>query len=118
MTEELQTVKNQMDDLLSNQAQSEQDTQELRDVLQTSKEEVLKVQADLGVCVQREKELKQQCDDATQQLDLLHSELEQSEAERSKLFAFLEERDAKVSFVSCCHICSTDRSGLAQYINI
>lgn len=78
LTEELQIVKNQ------------------RDVLQTSKEEVLKVQADLDVSAQREKELKQQCDDSMQQLDLLHSKLEQSEAEMSKLIAFLEERDAKV----------------------
>ncbi|XP_017280085.1 centromere-associated protein E isoform X2 [Kryptolebias marmoratus] len=96
LTEELQTVSDQRDELLSGRTRCERDAQQLRDLLQTSKEEMLKIQADLDVSAGREKELKQQCDDVTQQLDLLHSELERSEAERSQLVAFLEERDVKL----------------------
>lgn len=97
LTEELQNVQHERDDLLSGRAQCEQDAQQLRDVLQTLKEEMLTIQADLDVSAQKENELRHQCEDVTQQLRSLHSELKRSEVDRRQLVASLEERDMKVN---------------------
>ncbi len=98
LTDELHGVETQRDVLLSAQAQCQEEAQQLRDSLQTSQDDILKIQADLSVAVLREKELGQQCDDAAQQLDSLRSDLERSEAERSQLRGAIEEKSLKVSF--------------------
>lgn len=117
--------------MLSGRAQCEEDAQQLRDSLQTLKEEMLKIQADIDVSAQREKELRHQCEDVTQQRHSLHSELERSEADRNQLVAFFEERDMKVNlklsflfyffssslFMIPVCISSSDSSGLSQFIS-
>ena len=89
LTEELKAVQTQKDSLLSAQAQCQEEAQQLRESLQMSEEENLRIRAELCAAAQREKELSQQCDDVTQQLDSLHSE-------RSQPLACIEERDLKV----------------------
>lgn len=96
LSEELQVVKSQRDGLLSVQAEGQEEAQQLRDSLQTSQEEILKIQADLQASALREGKLGQQCADATQQLDSLRSDLKQACTERSQLMASLDERDMKV----------------------
>lgn len=97
VTEELCAVQSQRDNLLSAEVQCQEEAQQLRDSLQASQDEILKIQAELNAAVLREKELSQQCADVTQQLDCLRSDLERSDAERSQLKASVEEKDLKVS---------------------
>ncbi len=98
LTEELCAVQTHKESLLSAQAQCQEEAQQLRDSLQTSHDEILKIQADLSAAVLREKELSQQCADVTQQLDSLRSDLEHSDAEKSQLTATAEETLLKVSY--------------------
>ncbi|XP_073334857.1 centromere-associated protein E [Pagrus major] len=91
LTEELCAVQTQRDGLLSTQAQCQEEAQQLRDFLQTSQDEILKIQADFSAAALREKELSEQCADVTQQLDSLRSDLERSDAEKGQLMATMEE---------------------------
>lgn len=97
LTEELCAVQTQRDGLLSTQAQCQEEAQQLRDSLQTSQDEILKIRADFSAAALREKELSQQCADVTQQLDSLRSDLERRDAEKSQLTATIEETGLKVS---------------------
>ncbi|KAI3364122.1 hypothetical protein L3Q82_010799, partial [Scortum barcoo] len=97
LTEELCAVKTYKDSLLSAKAQCQEEAQQLRDSLQASQDEVLKIQTDLSAAALREKELSQRCADVTQQLDSLHSELEHSDAEKSQLKAATEETLLKLN---------------------
>lgn len=98
LTEELCAVQTQRDGLLSSQAQCREEAQQLRDLLQTSQDEVLKIQADFSAAALREKELSEQHADVTQQLDSLRSDLDQSDTEKSQLMATMEEMVYKVSY--------------------
>ncbi|XP_036974713.1 centromere-associated protein E isoform X4 [Acanthopagrus latus] len=91
LTEELCAVQTQRDGLLSSQAECQEEAQQLRDFLQTSQDEILKIQADSSAAALREKELSEQCADVTRQLDSLRSDLEQSDTEKSQLIATMEE---------------------------
>ncbi|XP_067427601.1 centromere-associated protein E isoform X5 [Thunnus thynnus] len=91
LTEELCAVQSQRDSLLSAQAVGQEEAQQLRDCLQTSQDQIIKIQADLSAAAQRENDLNQQCADATQQLESLRSDLEHSDAEKSQLMATIKE---------------------------
>ncbi|XP_071334449.1 centromere-associated protein E isoform X3 [Trachinotus anak] len=97
LSEELCTVQTERDSLLSARAQCQDEAQQLRGSLQTSQDQVLKIQADLSAANQREADLRQQCADVTQQLNSLHSNLERLDSERSQLMANYEERGLKLS---------------------
>lgn len=88
LTEDLCAVQTQRDGLLSAQAQCQEEAQQLRGFLETSQDELVKVQADLVAAALREQELLQQCADVTQR----------SDAERSQLVARLEDTGCKVSY--------------------
>ncbi|KAM9339637.1 LOW QUALITY PROTEIN: centromere-associated protein E [Symphorus nematophorus] len=96
LTEELCAVQTHRDSLLSSQAQCQEEAQQLRDSLQTSQEEIVKIQADFSAAALREEELRQQCADVTQQLDSLRSDWEHTDAERSQLTATIEEKGLKL----------------------
>lgn len=98
LTEELDAVQTQRDSMLTAQAQFQEEAQQLRGSLQTSQDEILKIQAGLSAAALREEELSQQCCDVTQQLDSLRLELECCNAERSQLMATIEETASKVSY--------------------
>lgn len=98
LTEELCAVQSERDNLLSAQAGSQEEAQQLRDSLQTCQDEILRIQADLGAAIQREHELNQQCADTTQQLESLRSHLDNSDAEKSQLMATIEETGLKVRY--------------------
>lgn len=97
LTEELRAVQAHRDGLLSTQAQRQEEAQQLRDSLQASQEEILKIQADCGATALREKELRQQCADVAEQLDSLRSDLQRHDAEKGQLMATIEETGLKVS---------------------
>ncbi|XP_047184405.1 centromere-associated protein E isoform X2 [Scophthalmus maximus] len=86
LTEDLCAVQTQRDGLLSAQAQCQEEAQQLRGFLETSQDELVKVQADLVAAALREQELLQQCADVTQR----------SDAERSQLVARLEDTGCKL----------------------
>uniref|UniRef100_A0AAQ6IUF4 Centromere-associated protein E n=1 Tax=Anabas testudineus TaxID=64144 RepID=A0AAQ6IUF4_ANATE len=96
LTEELDAVQTQRDSMLTAQAQFQEEAQQLRGSLQTSQDEILKIQAGLSAAALREEELSQQCCDVTQQLDSLRLELECCNAERSQLMATIEETASKL----------------------
>ncbi|XP_051816800.1 centromere-associated protein E isoform X2 [Acanthochromis polyacanthus] len=96
LTEELHAAQTQKDNLLSVQAQCQEEALQLRNSWQTSQDEIMRIQADLSAAALRETELRQQCAEVTQQLDSLHSELERHEAEKSELMASMEERSLKL----------------------
>eukprot|EP00064_Thunnus_orientalis_P011023 superscaffoldBa00001553_g11053 len=96
LTEELCAVQSQRDSLLSAQAVGQEEAQQLRDCLQTSQDQIIKIQADLSAAAQRENDLNQQCADATQQLESLRSDLEHSDAEKSQLMATIKETDLRL----------------------
>ncbi|XP_035534959.1 centromere-associated protein E [Morone saxatilis] len=96
LTEKLCTIETHRNSLLSTQAQCQEEAQQLRDSLQTSQDEILKIQADLSAAALREKELSQQCADVTQQLDSLRLDLECSVAEKSQIMATIEETGLKL----------------------
>lgn len=98
LTEELCAVQSQRDNLLSAQAGGQEEAQQLRDCLQTSQDEILRIQADLSAAALRECELSQQFADATQQLEALHSHLEHSDEEKNQLMATNKETDLKVRY--------------------
>uniref|UniRef100_A0A667XU91 Centromere-associated protein E n=1 Tax=Myripristis murdjan TaxID=586833 RepID=A0A667XU91_9TELE len=101
LTEELCSVQTQRDSLLSAQAQSQEEVEQLRDSLQTSQDEIIRIQGDLGTAELREQDLSQRFAAATEQLERFRSELEHSEAEKSQLLATLQsvraERDSLLS---------------------
>ncbi|KAG7239171.1 hypothetical protein INR49_029922 [Caranx melampygus] len=97
LTEELCTLETEKDGLLAANTQCQEEARQLKSSLQTSQDEILKIQADLSAAAQREEKLMQQCADATQQLDSLHSDLERSDSEKSQLMAISEERCLKLS---------------------
>ncbi|XP_028262364.1 centromere-associated protein E isoform X2 [Parambassis ranga] len=96
LTEELFAVQSQRDNQLSVQAKYQEEAQQLRDSLQASQDEILRIQADLSAAALREEELSQQCATMTQQLESLHSEQERSGAEKSQLIAAAEEKGLKL----------------------
>ncbi|XP_051265823.1 centromere-associated protein E isoform X4 [Dicentrarchus labrax] len=96
LTEKLCAVETHRNSLLSTQAQCQEEAQQLRDSLQTSQDEILKIQADLSAAALREEELSQQCADLTQQLDSLRLDLECSDAEKSQNMATIEETGLKL----------------------
>ncbi|XP_023132106.2 centromere-associated protein E isoform X2 [Amphiprion ocellaris] len=96
LTEELHATQTQKNNLLSVQAQCQDEALQLRNSWQTSQEEIMRIQADLSAAALRETELSQQCAEVTQQLDSLRSSLEQYEAEKSQLMASMEERGLKL----------------------
>ncbi|XP_042246242.1 centromere-associated protein E isoform X5 [Thunnus maccoyii] len=96
LTEELCAVQSQRDSLLSAQAVGQEEAQQLRDFLQTSQDQIIKIQADLSAAAQRENDLNQQCADATQQLESLRSDLEHCDAEKSQLMATIKETDLRL----------------------
>ncbi|KAM3861526.1 uncharacterized protein ACN63O_014979 [Diretmus argenteus] len=96
LTEELCAVRTQRDSLLSTEAQTQEEAQHLRDSLQTSQDEFLKLQGDLSSTELREKDLIQRCADATEQLAMLRSDLERSHAEKSQLLATAEETNLRL----------------------
>ncbi|XP_047439453.1 LOW QUALITY PROTEIN: centromere-associated protein E-like [Mugil cephalus] len=96
LTEELSTVQTQRDNLLSAEVQCQEEAQQLRDSLQASQDEIVRVQAELNAAVLGEKELNRQFADVTQQLDSLRSDLERSNAERNQLMASVEDKDLKL----------------------
>ncbi|KAM3861530.1 uncharacterized protein ACN63O_014984 [Diretmus argenteus] len=96
LTEELCAVRTQRDSLLSTEAQTQEEAQQLRDSLQTSQDEFLKLQGDLSSTELREKDLIQRCADATEQLAMLRSDLERSHAEKSQLLATAEETSLRL----------------------
>ncbi|XP_071384535.1 centromere-associated protein E [Centroberyx affinis] len=91
LTEELCTVQTQRDGLLSTQAHSQEEAQQLRESLQTAQDGIIRVQGELSAAELREKDLSQRCADATEQLDTLRSDLERSDAEKSQILATAEE---------------------------
>ncbi|KAM3860991.1 uncharacterized protein ACN63O_014403 [Diretmus argenteus] len=96
LTEELCAVRTQRDSLLSTEAQTQEEAQHLRDSLQTSQDEFLKLQGDLSSTELREKDLIQRCADATEQLAMLRSDLERSHSEKSQLLATAEETNLRL----------------------
>lgn len=60
LTEELCAVQTHRDNLLSAQTLHQDEAQQLRDSLQTSQDENLKIRADFSAAVLREQELSQQ----------------------------------------------------------
>ncbi|XP_071755303.2 centromere-associated protein E [Centroberyx gerrardi] len=96
LTEELCAVQTQRDGLLSTQAHSQEEAQQLRDSLQTAQDEIIRVQGELSAAELREKDLSQRCADATEQLDTLRSDLERSGAEKSQILATAEETSLRL----------------------
>ncbi|XP_056260485.1 centromere-associated protein E isoform X3 [Seriola aureovittata] len=97
LTEELCTVKTERDSLLSAHSHCQEEAQQLRGSLQTSQDEIQKMEADRRAAAQRETELSHQCADVTQQLDSLQSDLQRLDSEKSQLMAVNEERALKLS---------------------
>lgn len=97
LTEQLNAVQTQRDILLSDQTRSLEEAQQLREALQATCEEMLKIRTDLGVATLREEELSRQFEEATQQLESLHSDQERRDADKSRLSAAVEENVLKVS---------------------
>lgn len=91
-------MQTQRDTLLTAQTQCHEEAKQLRSSLQTSQDEILKIQTGLHAAALREEELSQQCADVMQQLDSLRSELEHCAAERSQLMVTTEETASKVSY--------------------
>lgn len=97
LTEELSTVQAQREHLLSVQAANEKELQQLRLSLQASQDDILKFSHDLQAAAQREKDLRQECTGATNQLEALCSDLKRCDAEKSQLIATVAETELKVS---------------------
>ncbi|XP_026174621.1 centromere-associated protein E isoform X2 [Mastacembelus armatus] len=100
LTEELCTAQTHRDGLLSAQAECQEEAQQLRGSLQMSQDAIHKLQADLSAATQREKELRKQCTDLMQNLDSLHSDLKQSDGERSQLMTTIEETGLKLNHLT------------------
>ncbi|KAK5604903.1 hypothetical protein CRENBAI_007380 [Crenichthys baileyi] len=96
LTEELQVITKNRDNLQSGQAQREQEAEQLKALLQALKTENVKIQAQLGACARKENELNQQCADVTQLLNALQAEQKQADSEKSLLIVSLEEKDTKL----------------------
>ncbi|KAM4712295.1 centromere-associated protein E isoform 2-T2 [Anableps anableps] len=113
LTEELQVVKKTRDNLQSGQAQSEQEAEQLRDLLQALKRENDEIQAKLQSCAQKENELKQQCADVTQQLKAPQAEQKQSDSERSRIAVSLEEKETELNqMIASTHWRASEKEGL------
>ncbi|XP_061887601.1 centromere-associated protein E isoform X2 [Entelurus aequoreus] len=97
LTEELIGVQTQRDELLSSQAACQEEIQQLKDNLQKYHNDTVQLQDSLSATTQRETDLMKQCTDAGIQLEFLQSDLEQSEAEKSRLIAVAAESNQKVA---------------------
>nr|XP_061836796.1 centromere-associated protein E-like isoform X2 [Nerophis lumbriciformis] len=97
LTEELIGVQTQRDELLSSQAACQEEIQQLKDNLQKYHCDIIQLQDSLSATTQRETDLMKQCTDAGIQLEFLQSDLEQSEAEKSRLIAVAAESNQKVA---------------------
>lgn len=100
MTEELCVIEADRENLLSSQTQQEEELRVLRDSLQTSQDEIMRIQADVSAAALKEEQLNQLCADATQQLDSLRSELQCCDTEKTQLMATTEQTVLKVSHSS------------------
>ncbi|KAM4633781.1 centromere-associated protein E [Polymixia lowei] len=96
LTEELCAVQTQRDALLSAHAHSQEEAQQLRDNLQSSQDELLKLQGELSTTELREQDLVQRCSDATEQVDTLRSDLARADAENNQLLAAAEETNSRL----------------------
>ncbi|XP_038126447.1 centromere-associated protein E isoform X2 [Cyprinodon tularosa] len=115
LTEQLQAVRKERDDLQSGKAQTEQEAEQLRDLLQALKTENVEIQAELGSRAQKEKELSQRCSDVTQLLNTLQAEQKESQSERSRLLASLEEKDSELKeMVAALQCAAAEKEALLQ----
>ncbi|XP_047243271.1 centromere-associated protein E isoform X6 [Girardinichthys multiradiatus] len=96
LTEELQVITKNRDNLQSGQAQREQEAEQFKALLQALKTENVQIQAQLVACARKENELNQQCADVTKLLNAQHAEQEQADSEKSLLVVSLEEKDTKL----------------------
>lgn len=96
LTEQLSAVQTQRDILLSDQTRSLEEAQQLREALQASCEDMLKIRTDLSAATLREEELSRRFEEATQQLESLQSDQERHDTDKSRLSAAVEETTSKV----------------------
>ena len=109
LTEALCAVESQRDSLLTDQAQSQEESNRLRDALQTSQDEIVKLQGELAVAEHKEAHLTQKCADTTEELDTVRSDLARLDAERTQLLATVQETRDRVSDVLCALYCARDK---------
>ena len=98
LTEALCNAESQRDSLLSGQAQSQEESHQLRGALQTSQDEIVKLQAELAAAEQKETLLTQRCADTTEDLDTARSDLARLDAERIQLLATVQVTSDRVSY--------------------
>lgn len=94
LNEQLSSTEVQRDALLSQQASSLEEAEQLRGALQASSQEVLEIREELRVAALKEAQLSRQIEEVTQQLAL---DQEREQAHESRLSAAINENVLKVS---------------------
>ncbi|XP_064793455.1 centromere-associated protein E-like [Oncorhynchus masou masou] len=96
LTEELCAVQKERDMLVSAKACSEEEAHQFREHVQSSQEQLVKLQDDLSKAELRENDLTQQCTDITEQLETLRKDLARSSLENSQLLTTVEESSLRL----------------------
>nr|XP_046206560.1 centromere-associated protein E isoform X6 [Oncorhynchus gorbuscha] len=96
LTEDLCAVQKERDMLVSAKACSEEEAHQFREHVQSSQEQLVKLQGDLSKAELRENDLTQQCTDITEQLETLRKDLACSSLENSQLLTTVEESSLRL----------------------
>ncbi|XP_052334724.1 centromere-associated protein E isoform X2 [Oncorhynchus keta] len=96
LTEDLCAVQKERDMLVSAKACSEGEAHQFREHVQSSQEQLVKLQGDLSKAELRENDLTQQCIDITEQLETLRKDLARSSLENSQLLTTVEESSLRL----------------------
>nr|XP_029533828.1 centromere-associated protein E-like isoform X2 [Oncorhynchus nerka] len=96
LTEDLCAVQKERDMLVSAKACSEEEAHQFREHVQSSQEQLVKLQGDLSKAELRENDLTQQCTDITEQLETLRKDLARSSLENSQLLSTVEESSLRL----------------------
>ncbi|XP_031685994.1 centromere-associated protein E isoform X2 [Oncorhynchus kisutch] len=96
LTEDLCAVQKERDMLVSAKACSEEEAHQFREHVQSSQEQLVKLQGDLSKAELRENDLTQQCTDITEQLETLRKDLARSSLENSQLLTTVEESSLRL----------------------
>ncbi|XP_055742770.1 centromere-associated protein E isoform X2 [Salvelinus fontinalis] len=96
LTEELCAVQKERDMLVSAKACSEEEAHQFREHVQSSQEQLIKLQDDLSKAELRENDLTQQCTDITEQLETFHKDLARSSLENSQLLTNVEQSSLRL----------------------
>ncbi|XP_071209338.1 centromere-associated protein E isoform X5 [Salvelinus alpinus] len=96
LTEELCAVQKERDMLVSAKACSEEEAHQFREHVQSSQEQLVKLQDDLSKAELRENDLTQQCTDITEQLETFHKDLARSSLENSQLLTTVEQSSLRL----------------------